>query len=756
MANEKEDKRMTRGITALYVLLTLVGGIAIIASVVNIQWVHGDEWRARGIKRETGIHTDPARRGNIYSSDGKILATTVTECDFYLDLYNPPLKGDNGEILYDQKGRVKERGPIVDSNYTKRLDTVCMLLAKTSRTHNAQYYRDRIDTERQKERPRSCFLVERGVPYSTWKAITNLKGWKVGVVKKVDGHSVIHQVRAHIYGNMAGNTVGFRNRRDIGTYTGLEGSYDSLLRGQDGIYTIRRLTKGIWLPDEPPRRTSTPQRTDSARLDTVRVLQNKVDGMSIVSTIDTRFQDIAEHSLRNALHQYGGHAGCAILMEVETGYVLACANLSRDTSTHGEFMELRDRNVAVSDMIEPGSTFKTVVLTAMLNDPAIGIDTNRHFRVGSKNYLNGLKHGQVDDDHRVKDSTGKVRDSLLVREIIEQSSNVGMVELGYHYYRNAKRSDSLRTMMLEVFPYDKLNPDVKAEQSRAYIHEDMRPVANFTRLCYGYSTRVSPLQIITFYNALAGNGRMVKPLFCRATIDGKGRRREMKPVVLKEKAFDRRKAELMRSMLVGVVNRGGTGYRLKTDTYVLAGKTGTAVHNGVYNASFAGFFPAENPRYSCYVLLEGSRAYGWQAGWVVRDIADCVVAIDKELGETVRSKMKTDSTRLNQYPTISKGNQEEIAEAYDLLRLPYSTDAKDSKWVYYQEATDSTAGGYRAYEPAEGRVPNCYGMTAKDAFDLLYSQGYRVRMTGYGRVTSQSPRRGSVAKAGTTIWLTLK
>ena len=363
---------MTRGMVALYLLLTLGVGVAVVANIVDIQLVHGDEWRARGEKREEGLRTDPARRGNIYSSDGKILATTVTECDLYLDLMDTVVMEDGQPKM--QKGVPVESGPIVDSLFERYLDTVSRMLSEAVPQHSAQYYRDRILGERQKAKPGRCFLVQRGVPYSVWLQICRLPGWKRGVVKNVNYRSVVHQVRAHIYGNMAGNTIGFRNEIEKGSYTGLEGYYDSVLRGRDGLYNCRRLTKGIWLPEENgDGKTMTARRTDQDKIDTV-VLQSRIDGQSIVSTIDTRYQDIAENSLRKALQRYGGEAGCAILMEMQTGYVLACANLAVDTSAHN-YLEVRDRNVAVSDVYEPGSTFKTVILTAMLNDPTIRIDT---------------------------------------------------------------------------------------------------------------------------------------------------------------------------------------------------------------------------------------------------------------------------------------------------------------------------------------------------------------------------------------------
>ncbi len=747
--NNNKDKRLISGMTVLYLVLTLGVGAAIIANLVSIQWVHGDDWRERGDKRVADVRPDPARRGNIYSSDGKVLATTVTECDLYLDLYNTIDVDDKGRVKRNSKGEEMETGPIVDSNLTNYIDSACMMLHEAFPHRSAQYYRDRIMNERSKPNPGRCFLVQRGVPYSVWTRISNLPGWRRGVVKSVDHQSVQHQVRAHIYGDLAGNVIGFRNDLREGTYTGLEGYYDSVLRGQDGLYNYHRLTMSTWLPGDPNTQGHIERRTDDDQIDTI-VLRHRIDGSSIISTIDTRYQDIAESALRKALHQYRGTSGCAILMEMKTGYVLACANLSVDTSIH-DFREVRDRNVTVSDVYEPGSTFKTLLLTAMLSDPSIKIDTAMQVKVGYKDF--GGKYGVIKDDHTLAG-----RDSLNVREVIEQSSNVGMCELGWMYFNN--RRDTLRHIVERMFPYGKLNPDLNAPEYKTYINDLHASNRDFLNFCYGYSTRVTALQVITFYNALGAEGRMVKPLFCRAIVDG-DRTTEIKPVVLNPQICSRETARMMRTMLEGVVENG-TGNNIKNNTYGIAGKTGTAVdyRTHLYNGSFAGFFPSENPRYTCLVVLQNSPAYGRQAALVFKAIADCVVAVDKGLSDggvkSVWPQLQEDSTMAQTRPRLMRGNQKDIRTLYKKLRMPYYSADSSSTWVFYQEATDSTRAQYYPYTPAEGKVPNCIGMTAKDASALLHSAGYRALVTGYGKVVSQTPRAGQAAKKGSRIELILR
>lgn len=745
---------------ALYLLLTLVMGTAIVVGIVRTQTeevegkkvvkttkvvrgkkvvkfdtiVESKTWREWALNREFQVNRiDTARRGDILSSDGKILSTTVVKCKLYLDL----------GIKYEEnkKGEKVFVGAIKDTFLYASLDTMAQMLSETLGKHSKEYYIERVTNERKSDRPRQCFRVEQEmIPYSVWLAISRLPGWKNCVVREVDGRSVRYEVRSHIYNEMASNTVGLEMGEGSGKFDGLEGAYDSILKGRNGIYSRRRLTKGVWLADIPGEGTSEEQRTDGDSVQTV-VLQKRIDGQSVVSTIDTRIQDVAEDALRQTLYKYQGDGGCAIVMEVETGYVVACANLTRavdgkknfKTDESGKYLyeESRDWNAAVSRRYEPGSTMKSVALTAMLNDPKIKIDTS--MRVIS--YRKSFPGKDVIDSH-------KKRDSISVREVIEESSNVGMAELGWMYYRN--RRNDLVMLMKQVFPYDKLHLDLNTSEPEASINDVNRSNSDLLTLTYGYATQVSPMQIITFYNALAAGGRMVKPLFCRALIDRRGHRTEVRPVVLKEQAFSAESAKIMREMLAGVVDHG-TAKCIKSDVYHIAGKTGTADYHipkvgytkAYNNSSFAGFFPAEHPRYTCYVMLEKvpHEAFGTQAARVFKMIADCVMAIDERLSVDMAALAPVDSTKVQQ-PLVLRGNQSAIAQACRLI---------------------GCAGvRIQGEKPVTGRVPNCRSMSAKDAVELLHSVGLKVRLSGCGKVSSQSPQAGAAVKKGTTVVLNLK
>lgn len=750
----------------LYLLLTLVMGGAVVIAIVRTQTevvpgktrngIENKTWREWAAGREMQVNRiDTARRGDILSSDGKVLATTVSECDLYLDLGKKYKRNEKGEEIMGKGADFT--GTITDSLLYASLDTMAILLSESMGKHSKDYYVELVKTERAKEHPNQCFRVEQHVPYSVWLAITRLPGWNRCVVREVNRRSVKYEVRAHIYSEMASNTVGLENGRGTGSFTGLEGAYDSILKGRNGVYNSRRLTKGIWLADTPDEGAEHQRRTDGDSVQKV-VLQKRIDGQSIVSTIDTRIQDVAEDALRQTLYNFQGMAGCAVVMEVNTGYVVACANLARSVDSKGNLImdengrfvynERRDWNSAVTSRYEPGSTFKTVTMMAMLNDPKLKIDTSMKVYVASGNFPYAK---EVIDTH-VK---GK-GDSLSVREVIEESSNKGMSRLGWMYYR--KRRNDLMMLMRQVFPYEKLNLDVNAGvEPNAKMNDANISNDDFLRLTYGYSTAVTPMQIITFYNAIAGKGRMVKPLFCRAIIDRDGKRTEINPVVLKARAFSAESAKIMTEMLQGVVTNGTAKRVINSTVYHIAGKTGTANTNisstGRNNSSFAGFFPAENPRYTCYVMLENvdQSAFGTQAAKVFQQISDCVMAIDERLSEDMAALAPIDSAMLRQDPVLLRGNQKDIARIYNLIGRPYRTADLGSTWVVYQSAKDGAASTYRAENPTQGRMPNCYGMSAKDAVTLLHSLGLKVRLSGYGKVTSQSPKAGSAVKKGRTV-----
>ena len=727
MEEKKNNKVLFTKMLVLYLLLVVVVGGAMLASTIKTQVVNGEMWRKKAKSREVIERIEPARRGNIISTDGKVLATTVPVCDFCLDLGRWPRMTPAEIEKYPKRYKeYQER----DSSFRANLGKVCSILHSCFPAKSYQYFYNRIINEYDKTKRSRCLYVARRVPYSQWETIRRLPGWGGYVVSKTAEGSVMSYVRAHIYGNLGENTIGlhYKTPQKEG-YTGLEGYYDSVLRGKDGKYICRRLTRGIWLPMEDgdvPDEDST-------------LVQHREDGKSIVATIDTRYQDIAESALRNSMNQYGGQAGCAILMEVETGYVLACSSLTRDTN--GQLKENLWSNVACSDSYEPGSTFKTVVMTSMLSDKQIALDTSKRVRAGGVKRFSATS-GEINDGH------GFATDTASLPGVLAKSSNVGMCELAWEYYRN--RREDLKKGIESIFPFGRMHPDIEVLEPNTRTGK-LNSDRDFLNLSYGYSATVTPLQLITFYNALANGGRMVKPLFCREIIEGR-RSRLVKPVVLNEHVCSEEVAAQMRSMLVGVVEHG-TGNNIRNTVYGIAGKTGTTqgiTDKSIKNSSFVGFFPADNPRYTCLVLVERTSIAGrYAAAPVFRKIADCVVAFDKELG----SIRLSDSIRVER-PVATKSPRTQLETIHRLLGMPFAMadSTQATPWAVY----DATVGGYMNYQVPSGVVPDCHGMTVRDAMRLLHKVGLKTRFSGQGKVVSQSPKPRTPVRRGATVTLELK
>lgn len=743
-------------IILLYLLLVLGFGIAILWASVKVIWVNGDMWRAKASNRTMNYVEQPAHRGNIYSSDGKLLATTVPECDLYLDFGKHPELDNRGKVRKTSTGDTIFFTPISDSAFVNGIDTVCSILGNAFPEKGASYYKDTITKLRNSTSARKgCLRIERHVPYSDWDKICRVKGWSAGVVKYVDGVSVIHNKRFHTYGNMAECVVGFNPTDFEKKYTGLEDYYDSILRGQDGLILCRRLTRGAWLPVEQGS-TIPASAGDSVRTDPIPG-HPVVDGVDIVTTIDTRLQDIAHYALERTLRNMNGSAGCALLLEAETGNVLVSASLVRDSN--GNYYESRYRNVAVKDKYQPGSVFKPVVLTAMYNDPEVHLDTAMLLPVGQKRFSTTstivLDHG---DDRR---------DTVPLWRAVQTSSNVAFSELGWRFY-NKRRNDLLKRIT-DIFPFENINPDITGTEYDCTPKGErysMRSDDNFLRMCYGYTITVSPLRLATFYNALANGGKMMKPRFCKALVKD-GVRTELPPQVLKEHVCSQQTASTIRDMLVGVVEHG-TGDNIASENYSIAGKTGTAekssTDRNIHNITFVGFFPADKPKYTCLVLIEDvdKRFYGRSVSPVFKEIADCVVSLDKDLDcrPTMKNLMQRNAKERHKggysLPTTTKAPTNDVRRIMKLLGLNQSDVTSNSLWCTFTQPSDSTGtAAYVNYELPDV-VPNLIGMTIKDALLMCRSMGLDVTFEGYGKVVSQEPRARSPIAPGKKIHLKLK
>lgn len=741
----------------LFIILVVGFGVAILWSAIKVTWVDGDTWRSRAEKLTHNTIPQKANRGNIYSSDGKILATTVPECDLYLDFSYRKMKDNKGNyVLGEQKpnGRYDtlRYTPIHDTNYNKYIDSVCDILHRNFPDTTAAEFKNIIDGYRNADKPRGCVRIKRHLPYSDWDRICKFPGWGRGVVKYVDGKSVIHNKRFHTYGNMGESVIGMSTSYLEEKWGGMEGYYDSVLRGRDGRVLCRRLTWGSWIPVGRGTNIAASE-SDSVRTDSIPG-HPVVNGRHIVATLDSRLQDIAHYSLYRTLRRFGSTAGCAILIEAETGNVLVCSSLILDTAT-GEYKESPYRNVAVTDLYEPGSIFKPVILTAMYNDNSFSLDTAMLLPVGTKTFSRNSKTVM---DHGLPNAQYPLWKAVAV------SSNVAFCELAWRYYNS--RRDSLFAQVARIFPFQNLDLDMEAKEYKSRTHP-LTYDNDFLRFCYGYTIAVSPMRMATFYNALANKGRMVKPRFCKGVIEN-GELVELPVEVINESICSEETALILRDLLIGVVE-GGTGDNIKNDTYSIAGKTGTAEtkpNDPRSNATFVGFFPADKPKYTCLVMMREIRSFGRQAAPVFQDIADCVVALDKELECRPTIKHLTEKRRAKsgegsatyRLPTVSKAPQAEVRLVHKRLGLDYSNVTKQAMWTTFQDENENENGraAYVPYQIPRGQVPNCYGMTVKDAILLCRSVGLDVSFEGCGKVVSQEPKARTPLTGIKKIHLRLK
>ena len=731
--SKKESLSSKSKIGLLFLILSLGFGVALLWSGIKVTWVNGDMWRKRAEALSKNYIPEKANRGNIYSSDGKILATTVPECDLYIDFRTYPLRNKDNKIVIE-KGDTVYTSAIVDSNYNKYVDTVCHILHEAFPDSSVATFRNLIDNRRKNGKPRGCVLIKRHIPYSSWDRICRLPGWRRGVVKMVDGKSVIHNRRFHTYGNMAENIIGFSKNYKDEIYTGLEGYYDSILRGKDGLVLNRRLSWGQWMPIRQGS-SITISAGDSVRTDSVPG-HPVINGQHIVATIDTRLQDIAHYSLENALRRYGSSAGCAILIEAATGNVLVCSSLILDTT--GQYLEMPYRNVAITDLYEPGSIFKPVLLTAMYNDSSFALDTAMLLPVGTKQFSANSK---IVKDHGLPNAMYPLWKAVAV------SSNVAFCELAWRFYNN--RRSELFNQVSKIFPFDNLNLDVVNKEYKSRTNK-LRYDNDFLRFCYGYTSAVSPMRMATFYNALANKGRMVKPRFCKGIIKN-GELEELPVQVINERICSPTTAETLRDMLIGVVEEG-TGDNIKNDTYSIAGKTGTAETSPgapTSNATFVGFFPADKPKYTCLVMMRDISTFGRNAAPVFQDIADCVVSLDKELDCRPTMKEMIEKRRelgkantSHSLPSVYKAPQASVRMAQKKMGITGVPVTNRSRWCTFSDAVDSLGieAKYTSYECPMGQLPNCYGITIQDAILLCRSMGIDVTFEGYGKVVSQEPK----------------
>jgi cell division protein FtsI (penicillin-binding protein 3) len=659
-------------LTRLYVVagfLFLFAGV-VLFKLASIQMVHGDKYRDLALKRTEKMFTIAPNRGNLYSDDGSLLATSVSRYTIRFDAVT-----------------------VSDEDFKEHIKSLSNALAKlTGKT--SSYYQQVL--RKAKANKNRYTLLARNLDYSDYIAVKDFPLLNKGPYK---GGLIVEQktVREHPLGKIAERSVGYERKDENGYYTrvGLEGAFGQYLRGTEGKRLKQKIAKGQWKP-----------------IGMDNIVEPK-DGYDVISTIDINIQDIAHHALLKQLEHYKADHGTVIVMETKTGEVKAISNLGM--TKEGKYYERL--NYAIGESHEPGSTFKLMNLVAALEDKVIDtssvVDTeNGYWRIYK---------------HRVKDTKHGGYGKLSISKAFEVSSNVAFAKTIHNGYKEnpEKYVDRLRSMNI----HEELGLPIKGEGVPVirYPGDKGWSGLSLAQMAYGYEVSMTPLQILTFYNAIANDGEMVKPRLIKEVKEWNRSVLKFQIEVINPSICSKETAAKVQQLLKNVVEKKhGTGHRLYSPNFSMAGKTGTAQKNYVskdpdklrYISSFAGYFPAENPKYSCIVVIhEPDKSVGYYG-------ADVSGPVFKSVAQKV-------------YATNPLIDEVEMFNAED------------------QKLDDSYQKYFAEVQKIYNKVPNVKGMSGMDAVSILENLGIKVEVHGNGKVKKQSISHGTDIKKVDKIVLDL-
>ena len=714
MEERKPDikKGILHRVQVLYVLFFIIG-LMIVGKILYLQYgPKSGRLRSEGTTITYERVAMEADRGDILACDGRILATSVPEYEVRMDF------AANG---------------LVDSIFLRDVDSLAYCLSDFFGDKSKSAYKLKlINAFRERRKNRYVLLSPRRVNHLEIKEIARFPIFRLGQNR---GGFIAKQTSRRLlpHGDMAKRTIGMVNQ--TGTKVGIEGAFDSVLHGIDGNVLMQRIsgTFRVPVPDE--------------------MNVDPVDGIDVVTTLDVDIQDVAEKALREQLETMQADWGTAILMEVSTGEIRAITNLTRK----GEGNIVEDYNYAIGMNMEPGSTQKLASLITLLDDAGASLDEK--YDTGNGRIVIG--RAKVVDSHACG--------LLTLKGVFEKSSIVGFSMAVNKYYRDDPKRfvDHLCKMGLD----QPLGLQIAGEQKPVIRKPGDKwwDGTTLTMMSYGYALRLTPLKTLTFYNAVANGGKMVSPLLVKELRQYGQTLRTFGARTMVSSIASRETLEEVREAMRGVVEEG-TARRMRSRYYSVGGKTGTAQiamgrsgytdRNGGrhYLGTFVGYFPEDDPKYSCLVAVKtynapGHRRYyygGTVAGPVFKAIADRVYAKNtawqKPVSETGDKSAKK--------PFVKAGRVEQMREVGYRFDIPYEGRRREKPWKELA-SIDSTGAVYTEYDERGGKVPCVVGMGLKDAIYLLERQGMIVSFSGAGTVLSQSVPAGSKARRGQTVSLIL-
>ncbi|MBV7533291.1 transpeptidase family protein [Chitinophaga sp. sic0106] len=661
--------------------------VAILAKVFYIQNVQGSYWRSIADSLHTRYVALDADRGTIYSEEGRMLSSSIPYFDIRIDFA--------ADGLRDKQGKV----------FKENLDSLALSLSQLFNDRSKEEYKTML-REGYKSKDR-YFLLKRDIPFNQYQILRTLPMFRLG---KNKGGMIAEtkSKRINPFKLLANRTIGLA--RENSQSVGLERTYDEYLKGVTGKRLMRRIAGGTYVPvqgyDIEPE-----------------------NGRDIVTTIDVNMQDVVETALMNMMVQNECDHGTCILMEVKTGKIKAMANLGRQPD--GSYWENMNYALQVG---EPGSTFKLATVIAVLEDKYATMNTmvdmeGGKWRVGRRTVFDSEPHPGPQN--------------VTIKHAFELSSNVGMAKLAVQYYSKKPNSfvNNLKRLKLDTITGIDLvgegRPIIKNTSARTWSNTTLPWMA------FGYEVLISPLQTAMLYNAVANNGKMMKPYLVNSIMEFGQVVKQFEPTVVMDSICSQHTLRQVQSMLAGVVTNG-TAKKLQNQYYTFAGKTGTAlVANGsrgyadkIYQASFAGYFPANDPQYTCVVVIKNKphalRFYGASvAGPVFREVADKIYALAVEKQAPMQANVKLDTML-----AMKTGKAAEWNEILHTLQLPTAITPAANAWVSAKVTNQKV--NFQQVTHQRGAVPDVTGMGLKDALYLLENAGLRVVVKGAGKVKTQS------------------
>lgn len=689
----------------LIYLAVALFAVFIVGKIIFLQFVDDNRWKEKAENTRIQNFRIPPHRGDIYAADMRLLASSVPFYEIRMDMCTPAL---SDQIFYS------------------KVDSLAFCLSRLFRDRTTRQYKNWLIQGR--KTGNRYLLIKKKVNYVQLKELKSFPIFRRG---RFRGGLITSQenIRQRPHRNLAARTIGYTTKSQSGNKVGIEGAYEKYLGGVEGVKRMQKLSGGVWMPingagEIDPR-----------------------DGSSVVTTIDIDLQDMVEKALLKQLISSRAHAGTAVLMEVRTGDIKAIVNL---TDTFGAYREYYNYAVGLSS--EPGSTFKLPSLLAAIEDGHIDLEDTIHTGNGVFKYYDHI----IRDDNYLKGGHG----ILTVKEVFELSSNVGMAKIITSAYRSRPHQfiDRLYSMNLQ----EPLGIEIIGEGKPVirYPGDNLWSGVTLASMSYGYEVKVTPLQILTFYNAIANDGKMVKPQFANEIRNHGKVERTFVTEVINPSVCSRATLKKAKTILEGVVENG-TATNLKSESIRIAGKTGTTlIYNQKtgykeksYQASFAGYFPADEPKYSCIVVIYSPQNFvyhgAYVAGPVFMDIANKVYATNLD----IQTPLNAEERKTIEIPYSKNGYLSETHIALQGLDIKSLNEESTTDWIVTEKHDD-----YIALKPKriiDNLVPNVVSMGLKDAVFLLENMGLRVEVVGRGSIKNQSIAPGTRINKGDKIRLEL-